>query len=129
MTAEKRSRPEGDPADRPARWQVAALRTSVQILLAVAALVAVLWVLHRIQGVLLVLALAVLFAYLVAPVVAFFRKPLPLFGAPRAMPLPAAILAAYAVIFEPWPAPGALLPVLNDQFAQLKAETPATSCD
>ena len=123
MSAERKpvsSRP-APPA--PTRWQVGALRTSVQILLAVCVLVAALWVIHRIQGVLLVLALSVLFAYLVAPVVAFFTRPVTLLGAPRAMPATLAIVAAYLAIFGTLAGAVALvLPVLNAQFADFRAE-------
>ena len=113
------------PARPPSGWQVAALRTSVQIVLAIAGLVAVLWILHRVEGVLLVLSLAVLFAYLVAPVVGFFRRPVPILGRRRVLPLPAAILAAYAVIFgSVATAIAQLLPVLNAQFSDLRAELP-----
>lgn len=124
MSTEKRLRPRTMPAP-PAGWQVGALGTSVQILLVIAALVAALWVLHRIEGVLLVLALSVLFAYLVAPVVEFFRRPAARIVPGRALPLPLAIFAAYLVIFGA--AVGAillLLPVLNAQLAEFRSELP-----
>ena len=124
MSTEKRLRPQTMPAP-PAGWQVGALRTSAQILLVIAALVAALWVLHRIEGVLLVLALSVLFAYLVAPVVEFFRRPVARIVPGRALPLPLAIFAAYLVIFGA--AVGAillLLPVLNAQLAEFRSELP-----
>ena len=109
----------------PARWQVGALRTSVQILLAICVIAGALWILHRVESVLLVLALSVLFAHLVAPVVAFFRRPVSLFHAPRAMPATVAILAAYLAIFGTLAAAGTLiLPVLTAQFTDFRAELP-----
>jgi predicted PurR-regulated permease PerM len=125
MSAERKPVSSRPAPAAPTRWQVGALRTSIQILLAVCVLVAALWVIHRIQGVLLVLALSVLFAYLVAPVVAFFTRPVTLFGAPRAMPATLAIVAAYVAIFGTLAAAVALvLPVLNAQFADFRAELP-----
>jgi predicted PurR-regulated permease PerM len=125
MSAEASRRANGRPPDAPSGWQVVALRTSVQILLAVAALVAVLWVLHRVEGVLMILAMSVLFAYLVAPVVTFFRRPLTVRGAKRALPVPVAVLTAYTVIFGTIAAAIALLlPVLNEQFAEFRGELP-----
>lgn len=102
-----------------------ALRTIIQILLAAGALVAAIWVLHRLQGVILLLVLSVLFAYLVAPIVAFFRRPISLRGRKRALPSPLAIAAAYLVIFGT--AAGAtmlLLPTFNEQIAELRGELP-----
>ena len=97
----------------------------MQVLLAICALAAVLWVLHRLEGVLLLLALSVLFAYLVLPVVNFFGRPVRLLRKRRAMPQPVAILAAYAVIFGSLAtAVVLLLPVLNAQFAELRGELP-----
>ena len=125
MSAERKPVSSRPAPAAPTRWQVGALRTSVQILLAVCVLVAALWVIHRIQGVLLVLALAVLFAYLVAPVVAFFSRPVTVLGAPRAMPATLAIVAAYLAIFGTLAGAVALiLPVLNAQFADFRAELP-----
>ena len=125
MSTEKRRVSDGSASSPAPRWQVGALRTSVQILLAVCALAAVLWVLHRLEGVLLLLALSVLFAYLVLPVVKFFGRPVPLLRKRRAMPQPVAILAAYAVIFGSLTtAIVLLLPVLNAQFAELRGELP-----
>ncbi len=124
MSAERKS-VSASAAPAPARWQVGALRTSVQILLAICVVAGALWVLHRIQGVLLVLALSVLFTYLVAPVVSFFRRPVTVFRAPRAMPVTLAIIAAYLTIFGTLAAAGTLiLPVLTAQFADFRAELP-----
>ena len=116
----------GSPGRAPSGWQVAALRTSVQILLAICALVAVLWVLHRVEGVLLVLALSVLFAYLVAPVVSFFRRPCP---APAGGRAPAAAARdprrVRGDLRQRWRRPSpCCLPVLNAQFTEFRAELP-----
>jgi len=125
MSAERKSVSSSPAPAAQTRWQVGALRTSVQILLAICVLAGALWILHRVEGVLLVLALSVLFAYLVAPVVAFFSRPVPLFRSSRAMPPTLAIVAAYVAIFGTLAAVVALiLPVLNAQFADFRAELP-----
>ncbi len=105
-------------------WRFAALRMSLQILLALAAVVAGLWVLHRIEGVLLLLALSVLFAYLVAPLVTFFRRPIPP-KRKKSLRLPAAIVAAYLVLFGSLTLGAmAVWPVLNAQLDNLRTEAP-----
>ncbi|HYX21389.1 MAG TPA: AI-2E family transporter [Thermoanaerobaculia bacterium] len=128
MSAESRVRAEseagGPEARPPASWRLVALSTSAQILLALALLVAGLWVLHKVASVLLLLALAILFSYMVAPLVAFFRRPIGWFGG-RSLGLPPAIWAAYLslaavaalAIWLVWP-------VLNAQFAELRAQLP-----
>jgi predicted PurR-regulated permease PerM len=76
--------------------------------------------------VLLLLILAIFFAYLVAPLVALLRRSVVVAGRARSLPLPAAIGVVYAVIFGAlgvalW----LLLPVVGDQFSQLAREAPA----
>ena len=124
MSAESKNRSGSALIEAPSPARSAALRLSAQILLALAAVLGGLWVLHRIQGVLLLLALSVLFAYLVAPVVSFFMRPIPR-GKGRSLPLPVAIWAAYLVIFGVLVGGAMLLwPVLNHQFAELRAQAP-----
>ena len=102
-----------------------AVRVSVQILLLFAALVAAFWILRRVQGVLMLLALSVLFAYLVAPVVAFCARPIP-FLKGRSLSLPGAIVAAYLVIFALIAGTATLVwPILNAQLSELRSEAPA----
>ncbi len=89
------------------------------------AVAAALWTLYRLSGILLLLVLAVFFAYLVAPFVGFFRRPATLKGRKLALPLPAAIGLVYAVIFGSLAAAFVfLLPVVNDQLGELATETP-----
>ncbi len=98
-------------------------RRAVRVVLVAFAVIALAWVLYRVQGVLFLLVLSVLFAYLVAPLVAAFRRPL---VRKHALPLPLAILLAYLLIFGLAAGVGALLvPVLNDEFAELKTAAPA----
>lgn len=124
MSAESKNRSGSALIEAPAPAKSLALRLSAQILFALAAVVGGLWVLHRIQGVLLLLAMSVLFAYLVAPLVSFFARPIR-FWKGRAMPLPIAIWAAYLVIFGVLTAGGMLLwPVVNRQFGELRTKAP-----
>jgi len=124
MSAESKNRSRSALIGTTSTAKSAALRLSSQIPLALAIAVGGLWVLHRIQGVLLLLAMSVLFAYLVAPVVAFFGRPIAAWKG-RALPHPAAIWAAYVVIFGVLISGGLLLwPVLNHQFGELRAHAP-----
>lgn len=124
MSAESRNRPQDPRTPVPSDGRSAALRLSLQILLALAAVAAGLWVLHRIGGVLLLLALSVLFAYLVAPLVTFFRRPIPP-RRKRNLPLPVAIWAAYLVLFGILTlGVMAVWPVLNAQLGNLRTEAP-----
>ncbi len=124
MSAESKIRAENGEATRPSRWRLVALSTSVQILLAIAALVAVIWTLHRVGTVLIVLALSILFAYMVGPLVQFLRRPIP-FLRGRSLPLLGAIWAAYlgiavVIALAAW----LVWPVLDAQLTELRAQVP-----
>lgn len=85
-----------------------------------------LWTLHKLADVLLLLVLALFFAYFVAPLVALVRRPVMLRGRSRSLPLPAAIGVVYLFIFGSLAvAAWLVLPVVGDQFSQLASETPA----
>jgi predicted PurR-regulated permease PerM len=80
------------------------------------------------QGVLLLLVLAIFFAYLIAPLVELVHRPLNIRGRERLMPRPLAIGIVYLVIF------GSigltiflLLPVIGDQFAEFGKQVPIYS--
>jgi len=126
MSAESRVRPENGEARpaSPSPWRLVALSTSVQILLALALLVAVLWTLHRIATVLLLLALSILFSYMVAPLVAFFRRPIGWLRG-RSLPLAAAIWVAYlSIAVVAGLAIWLVWPLLNAQLGALRAQLP-----
>src|SRR5215471_14692967 len=119
MSAEPRDRSGSSLSEAPVSPRDGAVRVSVQILLLFAALVAAFWILRRVQGVLMLLALSVLFAYLVAPVVAFCARPIPLLKG-RGLSLPGAIVAAYLVIFALIAGTATLVwPILNAQLSEL----------
>ncbi|MEO8430246.1 MAG: AI-2E family transporter [Acidobacteriota bacterium] len=101
-------------------------RLTLHVLGLVLALAALLWMLRRLEGVLLLLIVSIFFAYLIAPLVSLMRRPLVLRGRPHALPLPAAIAAVYVVIFGALAiAAWLLLPVVTAEFEQLAAEAPA----
>ena len=97
-----------------ASWpQTRAILRIIIIILMVAALM---WVLYKLEGVLLLLVLSVFFAYLIAPLVEFVRRPFNLRGREHIMPRAAAIGIVYFVLFGSlilglW----ILLPKLNKQ--------------
>jgi predicted PurR-regulated permease PerM len=101
------------------------VKVAFQILLLVIGVAAALWILYRLRGLLLLLVLAVFFAYLVAPFVGFFRRPVTVRGRKLVLPRPAAIGVVYVLIFGSLAAVFVLLlPVLNDQLGELATEAP-----
>src|SRR5450759_1513589 len=100
----------------------AVVRVTVRVVLLLSCVAGALWLLYRLRGILLLLALAVFFAYLIAPFVDRLRRPL----AVGARPCGSAswgpffvILAAIAV------AAVQLVPILERQAVALAAEAPA----
>ena len=84
-----------------------------------------LWALYRLRSVLLLLVLAVFFAYLVAPLVRVLRRPISARGRSFVLPPPLAIGVIYAAIFGCLAFLAILLlPVLNREIAELARETP-----
>ena len=69
----------------------------VFILLFVAGVV---WIIYKVTGILLLLVLSIFFAYLVAPLVEFLRRPRTLGSRTLAMPKSLAILLAYLTILD-----------------------------
>ncbi|PYS49471.1 MAG: hypothetical protein DMF68_09900 [Acidobacteria bacterium] len=60
---------------------------------------AMIWVLYRLQGVILLLVLSIFFSYLVAPLVELVRRPFKMRGREHTMPRALAIGIVYIVIF------------------------------
>jgi predicted PurR-regulated permease PerM len=85
-----------------------------------------LWVLYSLRSVLLLLVLAVFFAYLVAPMVRVLRRPISTRGRSFVLPLPLAIGVIYVAIFGSLAVVLiVLIPVLNREIAELAKETPS----
>jgi len=74
-------------------------RVIIRVILISLMFAAMLWVLYRLQGVILLLVLSIFFSYLVAPLVELVRKPFNLRGRERIIPRPAAIGIVYLVLF------------------------------
>jgi predicted PurR-regulated permease PerM len=83
-----------DGADTPFFQGRAILRD----LLIVAAVGAGIWVTHRLGRIVLVVVLAMFFAYVIAPLVELARRPVSLRGRPRRLPRGAAIAAVYLLL-------------------------------
>jgi predicted PurR-regulated permease PerM len=83
------------------------------------------WVFYALTGVLLVIVLAIFFAYLISPLVELVRRPFNYRGRERAAPRWLAIAAVYVVIFGSIFSTGWLIyPSLNDQMTQLTQQGP-----
>jgi predicted PurR-regulated permease PerM len=74
-------------------------RVILRVVFIFLAVAAALFVLYELQGVILLLVLAIFFAYLVAPLVEFVRRPIYIRGRERVMPRAIAIGIVYLVIF------------------------------
>jgi predicted PurR-regulated permease PerM len=111
----------------------AILRLATRSLLWVAFLVLVLyysieavrWVFYALTGVLLVIVLAVFFAYLISPLVELARRPFRLFGQKRELPRWSAIAVVYVAIFGSltigaW----VIVPQLGNQMGELAKSAP-----
>jgi predicted PurR-regulated permease PerM len=97
----------------------------VQVLLLLLGAALGLWAVYRLRGVLLLLVLAVFFAYLVAPLVRALRRPMPVRGRRIALPLTLAIAVVYALILGGLTlAVILMLPVAHREVAALVLEGP-----
>jgi predicted PurR-regulated permease PerM len=73
-------------------------RALVRDLLVVAAVCAGIWVVHRLGRIVLVLILAMFFAYVVAPLVSLLQRPLAVSGRSRRLPRAAAVAIVYVLL-------------------------------
>ena len=100
-------------------------RAALQVIVLLLGAALGLWVLYRLRGVLLLLVLAMFFAYLVAPLVGIVRRPVSARGRRFVLPLPLAIGVIYMSLFGSLAvAIVLLLPILNREIAELVKETP-----
>ena len=100
-------------------------RTILRVIMIVLAVAAAIWMLHAVSGVLLLVVLAIFFAYIVAPLVELVHRPFKLGGRVRVVPRIAALSLVYFVIF------GSigitiylLLPKLGEQLTQFAQQAP-----
>jgi predicted PurR-regulated permease PerM len=100
-------------------------RAVLRVILIVLSVAAALWMLHALQGVILLVVLAVFFAYLLAPLVEVFHRPIRLGGRPRLTPRPLAIVMVYLILFATLGvALSLVLPPLGNQMTQLVQQAP-----
>ena len=89
-------------------------RAILRLILLLLAVAAGLWLLFALQGVILLLLLSMLFAYLIAPLVEFLCRPVTWGPRPWAMPRPLAIAMVYLALFATVGVAGyVLLPLIN----------------
>lgn len=74
-------------------------RAILRVIIIILLVAAMMWVLYRLEGVLLLVVLSVFFAYLIAPLVEFVRRPFRVRGRETIMPHVAALAIVYVVIF------------------------------
>ena len=84
-------------------------RSIVRDLLIIAAIVAGIWLMHRLVRIVLVLIMAMFFAYVIAPLVDLVQRPVRLSGRRRQLPKAAAIAVVYLVLAAGAAATAALL--------------------
>lgn len=87
---------------------------------------ATLWVFYALTGILLVVVLAIFFAYLISPLVELVRRAFATRGRERLMPRGLSIGVVYLAIFGSLTLAGALIvPRVGDQMAELAQKAPA----
>ena len=105
---------------------VSQTRVVLQILLIVAGIALGLWALHRLSSVVLVLILAALFAYVIAPLVELARRPIRLAGRRRRLSRGAAIALVYVLMAGSVSGAAALLlPSATEQVNEVIVRAPA----
>ncbi len=99
-------------------------RMILRVIVIVLAVAVTLWIVVKLTGVILLLILSVFFAYLVAPLVDFLRRPLKIAGRDRAMPRVMAISLAYlGIIAAVITAIYLILPSLAGQFPEFAQQS------
>jgi predicted PurR-regulated permease PerM len=100
-------------------------RAVLRVILIVLAVAGLLWTLYLLEGVILLIVISILFAYVIAPLVEIFRRPIMIRGRARAMPRVAAIGAVYLLFFVGvGTAMDLLLPRLASQVTQFAEQAP-----
>ena len=94
-------------------------RVAIIVIAVLIGAIALWWVISRLTGIILLLVLSIFFAYLVAPLVDFLRRPRTLGSRTLAMPKSLAILLAYLTIaVVAFVAVYAILPSLTNQYPE-----------
>ena len=74
-------------------------RTVLRVIFIILLVAGVLWLVYALQSVILLVVLAIFFAYLIAPLVEFVRRPVVIRGRERVMPRGIAIGVVYLIVF------------------------------
>lgn len=94
-------------------------RVILRIIVIILTVIALLWVVSKITGIILLLVLSIFFAYLVSPLVEFLREPREIGGRTIAIPKVGAIALAYVIILGAVAlAIFVILPSLSNQFPE-----------
>src|SRR5437870_4722 len=88
---------EQEPSLQTASWLQT--RAILRIILLLFAVTGLLWIIYRLTTVILLIVLAVFFAYLVAPLVDLMQRPIRIGGRQRVMPRGLAIGVVYLLLF------------------------------
>jgi predicted PurR-regulated permease PerM len=101
-------------------------RVVLRIVFLILAVLAMLWVIYRITGILLLLVLSIFFAYLVSPLVEFLKRPRTVGNRTIAIPKVVAIALAYLIILAAITfAIFIVLPSLSNQFPEFASQARA----
>jgi len=101
-------------------------RAILRVIVMALAVAATLWILYALRGVILLVVLAIFFAYLLAPLVEFACRPFTLRGCTHVMPRPPAIGVVYLLILGALALAAALLlPQVGTQITQFSQEAPS----
>jgi len=100
-------------------------RAALQVILVILALAAAAWALYRLERVVLLLAMAMFFAYVVAPLVRFAEHPIRIAGRSRRLSRGLAIGLVYVVILgSAGGGTAILLPTLTEQLGEAESRAP-----
>jgi predicted PurR-regulated permease PerM len=96
------------------------------VMVVVLAMAAALWLLYKLEGVILLIILSTFFAYLIAPLVERLCRPMVINGRQRRMPRAAAIGIVYIAVFGTSAVTAsALVPLLGRQITEFGQQAPA----
>ncbi len=112
------------PTGAGASW--AQTRAILRVIVMALAVAATLWILYALRGVILLVVLAIFFAYLLAPLVECACRPVTVRGRQHVMPRPLAIGVVYLFILGSLALAAALLlPQVGTQITQFAQEAPS----
>ncbi len=122
----ERADPAGDNRSRERSAVLPQTRGVLRLILLLLACAAGLWMMYALRGVILLLLLSMLFAYLIAPVVEFLSRPIEWGHRRWVLPRPLAIATMYLALFASVGMAGyVLLPLLGGQISEFGRQVPS----